>query len=342
MKKILITGGAGYIGSHTSALMLDKNLDIIIIDNFSNSEKDVFDRLKVITGKMPKHIELDMADAQAVHSFWSKNRDIDSVIHFAAYKAVGESVAEPLKYYHNNIVGLLNLLQTGLQFGLKNMVFSSSCTVYGQPETLPVTEASPLVKAESPYGNTKKISEDILLDVVKSNAPLRVIALRYFNPIGAHPSGLIGELPLGIPNNLVPYLTQTAAGIRKQLSVFGNDYNTPDGTCIRDFIDVNDLAEAHLAALNYLKTKPDEPIFEAYNIGTGRGVSVQELIDTFQEATGIKIPYIYAPRRPGDIVKIWADTSLANKTLNWQAQTPLHQTLLNTWKWEQHFRGIVK
>jgi UDP-glucose 4-epimerase len=341
MKKILITGGAGYIGSHTSALMLEKNIEIIIIDNFSNSERDVYDRLKEITGKMPQSAELDITDHDALHEFWSHNPDIESVIHFAAYKAVGESVVEPLKYYHNNILGLINLLQVGQKFGLKNVVFSSSCTVYGQPENLPVTEQSPLVKAESPYGNTKKICEDILCDLIKSQAPLRVISLRYFNPIGAHPSGLLGELPRGVPNNLVPYITQTAAGVRKQLSVFGRDYNTPDGTCIRDFIDVNDLAGAHLAALRYLETLPDKPVFEAYNIGTGHGASVQQLIVTFQEATGVAIPYVYAERRPGDIEKIWADTSLANKTLNWEAKTPLSVTLRNAWKWEKHIRGIT-
>ncbi len=338
MQKILITGGAGFIGSHTSVLMIDKGYDIVILDNFSNSDAKVYDRIKAITGKMPQNAEIDICNKEQLDQFWSKNRDIDSVIHFAASKAVGESVKQPLKYYANNIGGILNVLEIGLKYGLKNFVFSSSATVYGQPEVLPVTEQSPLIKAESPYGNTKQICEDILNDVVKSNVKLRVMSLRYFNPIGAHPSGLLGELPLGVPNNLVPYITQTAAGIRKELRIFGNDYNTPDGTCIRDFIDINDLADAHLCALKYLDSKPDKPVYEALNIGTGRGTTVLELVETFVNATGVNLNYSFAKRRAGDIEKIWADSTLANKTLGWKANTPLAETLRNAWKWEKNLK----
>ncbi|HON18115.1 MAG TPA: UDP-glucose 4-epimerase GalE [Salinivirgaceae bacterium] len=341
MNKILITGGAGYIGSHTAAYLLERDYSIIILDNFSNSEPEVIDRLRQISGKQVTCVTIDLRDKNALLRFWEDNRDIDSVIHFAAYKAVGESVEKPLIYYENNIVGLINLLEIGLNFGLKNFVFSSSCTVYGQPEKLPVTEETAVVKAQSPYGNTKRINEEILQDVVNSGAALRVIALRYFNPIGAHLSGLIGELPRGVPNNLVPFITQTAAGVRKELKIFGKDYPTPDGTCIRDFIDVNDLAEAHLAALRYLSLKNEDRCFEAFNIGTGQGISVQQLVDTFIEATGVSIPYSYAPRRPGDVVKIWAETSLAEKILGWKAKTPLRTTLQNAWRWEKNYRKLL-
>ncbi len=342
MKKILVTGGTGYIGSHTAARLLEKELQIIIIDNFSNSEAEVLTRLEQITGKKIPFSQVDLRDKTRLQQFWEENRDIDSVIHFAAFKGVGESVQKPLMYYENNILSLVNLLEIGLANGVKNFVFSSSCTVYGQPEVLPVTEQTPIIKPESPYGNTKKISEEILQDLIRSGAELKIIALRYFNPIGAHPSGIIGELPRGVPNNLVPYITQTAAGIRPELKIFGNDYPTPDGTCIRDFIDVNDLAEAHWAALNYLSQKNIASCFEAYNIGTGRGVSVQQLVDTFIKSTGVKIPYNYAPRRPGDITQIWADTSLAEKTLQWKASTPLEITLKNAWSWEKKYRHLEK
>ncbi|MDD2564105.1 MAG: UDP-glucose 4-epimerase GalE [Salinivirgaceae bacterium] len=341
MEKILITGGAGFIGSHTAALMISQGYEIIIVDNYSNSNKNVLTQLKKITGKTPQAVELDITDYNALQLFWEKNSDIDSVIHFAAHKAVGESVEQPIKYYQNNLKGLLNILEIGLKYNLKNFVFSSSCTVYGQPETLPVTEESPYAKAESPYGNTKKICEDILHDLNRSNAPIRIVALRYFNPIGAHPTGLIGELPIGVPNNLIPFITQTAAGIRKQLSIFGNDYNTPDGTCIRDYIDVNDLGEAHLAALKYLQKCNGDSHMAIFNIGTGKGLSVKELVDAFEESTGVNVPYKYADRRPGDIEQIWAETSLANKTLHWKAKTPIKETLLNAWKWEKYYREVI-
>lgn len=340
MRKILITGAAGYIGSHTLVLMLEQGYDIIVLDNFSNSSPDVYDRVAAITGKVPKWIDIDLCNRDVLDNFWSQNSDIDSVIHFAAHKAVGESVTNPLKYYSNNVGGVVSLIEIGLKYGLTNVVFSSSCTVYGQPDNLPVTEQTPRAEAESPYGNTKKICEDILCDVVNSSARLKVISLRYFNPIGAHPSCILGELPRGVPNNLVPYITQTAAGIRNELKIFGNDYNTPDGTCIRDFIDINDLARAHIVALEYLDNKPECAVYEVFNIGTGHGVSVKKLIDTFIDTTGVVIPYSYAERRLGDIEKIWADTALANKVLGWRADTPLEQTLLNAWKWEKYIRGL--
>jgi len=337
MGKVLVTGGAGYIGSHTAVELIDKGYEIVIVDNLSNSEESVFNRIKKITGQLPQYGIFDITDKQILSQFF-KNYSIDSIIHFAAYKAVGESVEQPLKYYENNLVGLINLLNCCVEFGVKNFVFSSSCTVYGQPDILPVTEQTPTGKVESPYGNTKLVSEQIISDFIKSGKNLKTVLLRYFNPIGAHPSGLIGELPIGVPNNLVPYITQTAAQIRDELKIFGNDYDTPDGTCIRDFIDVNDLASAHLAALEYLTKINNSTHYEAFNIGTGNGVSVKQLVDTFIQSTGVNLKYRYTDRRAGDVVKIWADTALANTRLGWKAKTPLSETLKNAWRWEREIR----
>ena len=339
MSKVLITGGAGYIGSHTAVALIEHGYDIVIADNLSNSDMAVFNRIKLITGNTPKYEILDITNKQKLSQFFNKN-SIKSIIHFAAYKAVGESVDHPLKYYRNNLVGLINVLECCFDYQVKDFVFSSSCTVYGQPVTLPVTEKSPTGKVESPYGNTKLISEQIISDFIKSGKHLKVTSLRYFNPIGAHPSGIIGELPIGEPNNLVPYITQTAAGIRKELKIFGSDYDTPDGTCIRDFIDVNDLALAHLSALEYLTKINCNAHYEIFNIGTGNGTSVKQLVDTFIRSTKVDLKFSYADRRMGDIVKIWADTTLANTKLNWTAKISLSETLLNAWKWERHYRGL--
>lgn len=337
MGKILISGGAGYIGTHTAIALLENNCDIVIVDNLSNSDIDVFTRIEQITGEKVQYEILDIADKKELSSFFDKNR-IDSVIHFAAFKAVGESVEQPLKYYHNNLFGIINMLECCVEYGVRNFVFSSSATVYGQPDILPITEQCPVGKIESPYGQTKAMSEQIIADIVAAQKGLNAISLRYFNPIGAHPSGITGELPGGIPNNLVPFITQTAAGIREELKIFGNDYDTPDGTCIRDFIDINDLASAHLAALQYLQKQNRNNCYHVFNIGTGTGISVKQLVETFIEITGVPLKYSYTDRRAGDVVKIWADTSLANKELQWNAKIPLQETLKNAWKWEQYYR----
>lgn len=334
--KVLVTGGAGYIGSHTVVSLVEAGHEPVIVDNFDNSERSVITTLRDMTQKELASYEGDAADTAFLQSVWDAEHP-DAVIHFAAYKAVGESVAQPLKYYQNNLGSLLAVLHVMKQNNCSKIVFSSSCTVYGQPDTCPVTEATPQKPAESPYGATKQMCERILQDAAQaeptaSTAPLRSIALRYFNPVGAHPSSRIGEPPLGTPNNLVPYLTQATAGLREPLTVFGNDYPTPDGTCIRDFIHVVDLAEAHVAALTYVDTA--ESGFTAVNIGTGTGRSVSELIAAFQEATGEKVPYKFGPRRAGDVVEVWADASNAEKLLGWKASRSLADSMRDAWNWQ--------
>lgn len=313
MKKILVTGGTGFIGSHTTVELQQKGYQVVIVDNLSNSSADVIDNITKITGQKPIFGKVDVSNKEQLFDFLKQNQGIESIIHFAASKAVGESVQVPLKYYRNNINGLINILEAMKEFKISNLVFSSSCTVYGQPEKLPVTEQSPIQPALSPYGNTKQINEEIIRDFVKVNPEIHAIALRYFNPVGAHPSSLIGELPLGVPANLIPYITQTAAGIRECLSVFGNDYDTPDGTPIRDYIDIIDLANAHIAAIKRMEDNKQKQSLEFFNIGTGNGLSVLELIKAFEEATGVKLNYKIVGRREGDIEKVWADTSFANK-----------------------------
>ncbi len=334
--KVFVTGGTGYIGSHTVVELQQNGFEVVIADNLCNSNIKVLDGIEQITGVRPEFEEIDLADAVKVRDFFSRHRDIVAVIHFAALKAVGESVQKPLEYYRNNLNSLMNVIASMREFGVKNLVFSSSCTVYGQADVLPVTEQTPRKQAESPYGNTKAMCEDIMRDVAKVEKEMNLLALRYFNPIGAHPSSCIGELPNGVPNNLIPYLTQTVAGIREQLSVFGDDYNTPDGSAIRDYIDVVDLARAHVVAIRRLLDGKNKANYEYFNIGTGNGVSVLELIHAFERATGEKVNYKIVGRRAGDIEKVWADTTLANKELGWKAIVPIEETLANAWKWQKH------
>ncbi len=332
MEKILITGGAGYIGSHTAVALVDAGYQPIIVDDFSNAEKSVLGGLQKITGQTIPCYEGDCNDKRLMERIFSEN-ELSGVIHFAAYKAVGESTKHPLNYYRNNIFSLLVLLEIMEIYGVENLVFSSSCTVYGQPDALPVKESTPRKDAESPYGNTKKICEDILTDQVKSKARLAAIALRYFNPIGAHPSGLIGELPTGVPSNLVPFVTQTGAGIRKELTVFGDDYDTADGSCVRDYIHVMDLAEAHVKSISYLKNKT-APLYDLFNVGTGTGNTVLEVIRAFEKVSGQALNYKIGPRRPGDVEKVWADTEKINRELNWQAKYSLEDSLRDSWNWQ--------
>lgn len=341
--KILVAGGAGYIGSHTAVELLQAGFDVLIVDNLSNSTTESINGIEVITGIRPEFIEADCTDMKAMEKIFEKAGHIDGVIDFAASKAVNESVRKPLLYYRNNLVTLLNLLELMQKYKVGGIVFSSSCTVYGEPDRNPVDETAPIKTATSPYGNTKQISEEIIADAVKSGAGFRSILLRYFNPVGAHPSALIGELPNGVPQNLIPYLTQTAIGVRDELKVFGNDYPTPDGSCIRDFINVVDLARAHVIAMKRIVDNNMESYVETFNLGTGEGVSVLELINTFEKATGVKVPYSIAPRREGDIVKVWADPTRANNVLGWKADTPLADTMVSAWKWQLHLRekGIM-
>ncbi|MCM1520658.1 MAG: UDP-glucose 4-epimerase GalE [Lachnoclostridium sp.] len=345
MKKdrILVTGGTGYIGSHTVVELQQAGYQVVIIDNLSNSNADVIDGIERITGLRPDFVEGDCTDMDTIKALFTKYPDIKGIINFAASKAVGESVQKPILYYRNNLNTLLNLLDAMGPAGVKGIVFSSSCTVYGEPDHNPVTEQSPIKKATSPYGNTKQISEEIITDVIASGAPFKSVILRYFNPVGAHPSAEIGELPNGVPQNLIPYLTQTAIGIRKELSVFGNDYNTPDGSCIRDYIDVVDLAKAHVIAVERMLSDKAEAPIEIFNLGTGRGVSVLELIDTFEKATGVKVPHKIVGRRQGDIEKVWADPRHANEVLGWVAATPLADTMRSAWAWQLRLRerGIM-
>ncbi|MDO5333877.1 MAG: UDP-glucose 4-epimerase GalE, partial [bacterium] len=321
--RILVTGGTGYIGSHTVVELQKAGYPVVIIDNLSNSNKEVLDGIERITGIRPDFVEADCTDIKALDKLFTDYPGIKGIINFAASKAVGESMQKPILYYRNNLATLLNLLEEMPVHGVKGIVFSSSCTVYGEPDVNPVTEQSPIKKATSPYGNTKQISEEIITDVINAGAPIKSVILRYFNPVGAHPSAEIGELPNGVPQNLIPYLTQTAMGIRKELSVFGDDYNTPDGSCIRDYIDVVDLAKAHVIAVErMLEDKSDEKI-EIFNLGTGNGLSVLQLINTFEDATGVKVPHKIVGRRAGDIEKVWANPTYANEVLGWKADTPI-------------------
>lgn len=341
--RILVTGGTGYIGSHTTVELQAAGYPVVIIDNLSNSNKEVLDGIERISGIRPDFVEADCTDLDALKDLFAKYPDIRGIINFAASKAVGESMEKPILYYRNNLNTLMNLLDLMGPNGVKGIVFSSSCTVYGEPDVNPVTEQSPIKKATSPYGNTKQISEEIITDVINAGAPFKSVILRYFNPVGAHPSAEIGELPNGVPQNLIPYLTQTAMGIRKELSVFGDDYNTPDGSCIRDYINVVDLAKAHVIAVErMLEDKSPEKI-EIFNLGTGNGVSVLELINSFERATGVKVPHKIAPRRAGDIEKVWANPEHANNVLGWVADTPLDDTMRSAWNWQVRLRerGIM-
>lgn len=341
---ILVTGGTGFIGSHTTVELQQAGYNVVIIDNLSNSKMEVLDGIEGITGIRPAFENVDLRDFEATEKVFAKYPDIEGIIHFAASKAVGESVQKPLLYYRNNIVSLVNLLELMPKYNVKGIIFSSSCTVYGQPtpENLPVTENAPIQAALSPYGNTKQVNEEIIRDFIHSGANIKSVILRYFNPIGAHPSALIGELPNGVPMNLIPFVTQTAIGVRKELKIFGNDYNTPDGTCIRDYIYVVDLAKAHVAAMARVLDKDTESV-EYFNIGTGTGVSTLEVVESFERATGVKVNWQFAPRREGDIEKVWGNVDKANKVLGWKADTPLEDVLNSAWKWQLKLRedGIM-
>lgn len=335
---VVVTGGTGYIGSHTVVELLQTGYEVVILDDLSNSSIEVLDAIEELTGKRPEFFEVDLSDVTPTNSvFEAIGPKAESIIHFAAKKAVGESVQDPLLYYRNNLFSLVNVLEQMKKHNINNLVFSSSCTVYGQPDVCPVTEATPRKEAESPYGNTKSMAEDIIRDASPVEN-FNSISLRYFNPIGAHASGKIGELPVGIPNNLVPYVTQTAAGIRETLTVFGDDYPTADGTCIRDYIHVVDLAKAHLQALKRIEDGRMESAYEVFNVGTGNGYSVLDVVNGFEEATGIKVNYKVGPRRAGDITQVWADTSLANNALDWKAELGLKEALSSSWNWEQNYR----
>lgn len=335
---ILVTGGTGFIGSHTTVELQNAGYEVVIVDNLSNSQANVIDGIEKITGVRPAFEQVDLRDLDATEAVFKKYPAISGIIHFAASKAVGESVEKPLMYYRNNILSLVNLLELMPKYGVKGIIFSSSCTVYGQPDHLPATEETPIKKAESPYGNTKQINEEIIQDTVRSGSPIKSIILRYFNPIGSHPSAIIGEMPNGVPQNLIPYLTQTAIGIREKLSVFGDDYNTPDGSCIRDYIYVVDLAKAHVCAMTrIMEDRTEEPV-EVYNIGTGQGTSVLELINAFEKATGVKLNYQIVGRRAGDIEKVWGNVDKANRVLGWKADTPLEEVLATAWKWQLALR----
>ena len=342
MRKVLVTGGTGYIGSHTVVELQNSGYEPVIIDNLCNSSASIIDNIEKITGKKPAFEKVDCCDYKSLDKVFAKYGDIEAIIHFAAYKAVGESCAKPLEYYENNLMSLINLLKLMPKYGVKGIVFSSSCTVYGQPDIVPVNEQSPIKPANCPYGNTKQISEEIIRDTITSGSPIKSILLRYFNPIGAHPTSLIGELPNGVPLNLVPYITQTAIGIREKLSVFGDDYNTPDGSCIRDYIDVVDLAKAHVLAISRMLDKDSDKV-EVFNLGTGNGVSVLELVKEFEKSTGVTLNYQIVDRRPGDVEQVYADCKKANEILGWKATTPLDETLNNAWNWQKKLRedGIM-
>lgn len=340
MARILVTGGTGYIGSHTVVELMQKGYDVVIVDNLSNSDQAVLDGIAAIVGTCPDFVQGDCCDTAAMDALFARYNDIVGVIHFAASKAVNESVKQPLKYYRNNLMSLITVLEQMKKHDVHNIVFSSSCTVYGQPsaEHLPVDETAPIQKALSPYGNTKQINEDIICDEAHADAQLRATILRYFNPIGAHPSAMIGELPNGVPQNLLPFVTQTAIGLRKELKVFGDDYNTPDGSCIRDYIYVLDLAKAHVKAVERMLANQTEEQVEVFNLGTGKGLSVLEILNTFMQVTGVNVPYQIVGRREGDIEQVWAKPDKANNVLGWKADTPIEDVLLSAWKWEQRIR----
>ncbi len=335
-KKILVTGGTGFIGSHTVVALHHAGYTPVIVDDLSNSSVKILNQLEQIIGFKPEFHEFDLCDAAKVNEFVSKNQDINGVIHFAAFKAVGESVQQPLKYYKNNFFSLINLLGAFKERAI-NFVFSSSCTVYGQPDELPVTENAPVKKAESPYGNTKQIAEEILREVAHANSNYKITSLRYFNPVGAHDSALIGELPVGVPQNLVPFITQTAIGKREKITVFGNDYSTPDGSCVRDYIHVVDLAEAHVAAIKLMENKAFK--YDVFNIGTGTGSTVLQVIKTFEEVTGQKLNYEIGPRRGGDVEQVWGDVKKSEQELGWKAKLSLTEMMRSAWKWEQYLKN---
>jgi UDP-glucose 4-epimerase len=337
-KRILLTGGAGYIGAHTVVELINAGYDPVVIDNFSRSDTTLLDGIKKITQKPVEFIEGNCCDREFLSKVFKSIGPITSVLHFAAFKSVGESVEHPLDYYGNNVGSLVALLEVMKENNVTDIIFSSSCTVYGQPDSIPVNESAPFKRAESPYGATKQVCERILEDAFKTG--YRIVSLRYFNPIGAHPTALLGELPIGTPNNLVPYVTQTAAGVRKQLTVFGSDYNTPDGTCIRDFIHVVDVAIAHVKAMEFLSRRSEEQLYEVFNLGTGVGVSVLQLIQKFIKATGVKLPYVMGPRRPGDVEKVYADPQKVNKAFDWKTKYTLEESLLHAWQWEKKIRNI--
>lgn len=338
-RKILVTGGTGYIGSHTAVELIVDGFDVVIVDNLYNSDIAVLEGIKAITGIKPAFYNYDICDATKLSEIFTNESRIDAIIHFAAYKAVGESVKKPLDYYRNNLISLINLLDIMERHSTPAMVFSSSCTVYGQPDSLPVTEASPVKEATSPYGYTKQAGEIIIRDTMASRPDHKAISLRYFNPIGAHPTAYIGELPRGVPENLVPFITQTAIGLHDKLKVFGNDYDTPDGSCIRDYLHVVDLAKAHVVALKRLLDGNNRENYEVFNLGTGKGVSVFEAIAAFERATGVKVNYRVTDRRAGDIEKIWADPSLANRELRWKTEITLDEAMETAWRWEKKIRN---
>lgn len=342
MSRILVTGGTGYIGSHTTVELMQQGYDVTIVDNLSNSSIDVLDGIEAIVGRRPEFANVDCGNFVDLEAVFKQFPDIVGVIHFAASKAVGESVEKPLLYYRNNIGSLITLLEVMRLYHVPNLVFSSSCTVYGQPDAahLPVDETAPIQKALSPYGNTKQINEEIICDEAHADSELHATILRYFNPIGAHPSAKIGELPNGVPQNLLPFITQTAAGLRQELKVFGDDYNTPDGSCIRDYIYVVDLAKAHVKAIDRMLHAQDREQVEVFNLGTGTGLSVLTLIHEFEAATGVKIPYTIVGRREGDIEQVWAAPKKANEVLGWKADTPIREVLASAWKWEKHIRNL--
>lgn len=341
-KRILVTGGTGYIGSHTVVELQNNGFDVVIVDDLSNSSINVLDGIEQITNIRPAFEQVDCSNLEQFESVFRKYNNIEAIIHFAASKAVGESVEKPLLYYRNNLMSLLNVMDLMKKYNTSNLVFSSSCTVYGQPDELPVTENAPIQPATSPYGNTKQIAEEIIHDTIYAEKSLKAIALRYFNPVGAHPTALIGEFPNGVPNNLIPFVTQTAMGIRGQLSVFGDDYNTPDGSAIRDYIYVVDLAKAHVIAVKRLLENKNKQPLEFFNLGTGRGLSVLEIVREFEKATGVKVNYKIVGRREGDIEKVWANPTFANAELGWKAETPVDEMLRTAWKWEQHLAEARK
>lgn len=335
-RKILVTGGTGYIGSHTVVELIAAGYEPIIVDNLSNSTVKIIDQIEKVAGIKPQFFNLDLADEQTTLDFLS-TRNITGVIHFAAYKAVGESVQQPLKYYRNNFYSLINLL-SAYQGKKVDFVFSSSCTVYGQPDQLPVTEHAPVKKAESPYGNTKQVAEEILQEVAQAEAQLKVISLRYFNPVGAHASALIGELPIGVPQNLVPFITQSAIGKRGPITVYGNDYDTPDGSCIRDYIHVVDLAKAHVAAIKHMEDENNTDKYDVFNIGTGKGSSVLEIISAFERANGLKLDYKIGDRREGDIEKVYGDVTKSKNKLGWNAELDIDEMMRSAWEWEKYIK----
>ncbi|MEE0975185.1 MAG: UDP-glucose 4-epimerase GalE [Muribaculaceae bacterium] len=335
---ILVTGGTGYIGSHTVVELQQAGYEVVIVDNLSNSNVDVLDGIERISGIRPHFVEADCTDMAAMKNLFDTYKGIAGIINFAASKAVGESIEKPILYYRNNLNTLMNLLDLMAEYNVKGIVFSSSCTVYGEPDENPVTESAPIKTATSPYGNTKQICEEIIRDVIHSGAPFKSVILRYFNPVGAHPSAEIGELPNGVPQNLIPYLTQTAIGIRKELSVFGDDYDTPDGSCIRDFINVVDLAKAHVIAVERMLQNKSDANVETFNLGTGVGLSVKELISAFERATGVKVPHKIVGRRAGDIEKVWADPAYANNVLGWKAESTIEDTMRSAWAWQCRLR----